>query len=39
MSKQVKQPEIPPKPAGNPKAQLADKVKAMTTGSVIKKNG
>lgn len=38
MSKQVKQPEIPPnKPAGNPKAQLADKVKAQTTGSVITK--
>lgn len=38
MSKQVKQPEIPPnKPTDNPKSQLADKVKAMTTGSVIKK--
>lgn len=38
MSKQVKQPEIPPnKPAGNPKAQLADKVKAMTCGEVVKK--
>lgn len=38
MSKQVKQPEIPPnKPKQTPKSELADKVKAMTTGSVIKK--
>lgn len=38
MSKKDKQSEIPPnKPKENPKAELADKIKAMTTGSVIKK--
>jgi len=39
MSKQVKTkvPNTTPKPTETPKAQLADKVKAMTTGSIIQK--
>lgn len=36
MSKQIKT-DVPVNPTETPKAQLADKIKAMTNGSVIQK--
>jgi hypothetical protein len=39
MSKKQTVPNTAPKPTETPKAQLADKTKAMTNGAIVYKDG